>query len=794
MHRALPPLALAFCAGAALGLAARLPWAAPAFALLCALGLLGLRGHRRLAVVLALALAASVGAWRASAWRVLPADSVAHLADRRWARLHGVVIAGPEARDWGAWVNLDVDRADTRREPLRATGRVRVYLGNGLPASIRYGDRVAVEGRVSLPDSAANPGEIPPAQYLRREGIVATVSAHAVHRESGHGGNPVMALALRARTMLERGIAATSRAEHAGLLRGLLFSDSTALPETTRDAFARSGVVHILSTSGIHIALLSGVMAFLLPARRPDARRVRSVVLLGALIFFALMTGLRPAVTRAVLMTGAALAAPLFDREPDVWCSLSLAALALVLWSPGNLLDPGFQLSFAAALALALWFVGRAPAGPPPPRAVRWARAGVEASVIATLATWPLAAQFFGSVSLASPLANLIIVPLVAPCMGMGLLQGLLWPAAPGLAVAVGALNAWALGAILGVAATISAWPWSAVPVNALSAAGVAAALAALFGALALWRVPSNRRPLRSPAWALAGATLAAVWLGWVAWLPRPLRVTFLDVGQGDATLIQTPGGRVALVDAGGSYEDEAWGGGARAVGWDLGRRVVVPALKRAGVRRIDVVVLTHPHEDHAGGLPAVMNAYPVGLWLDTGQPHPSPGYRGALEAARQRGIPYRRAYAGQRVDLGDGVTLEILSPERENPSGDLNNNGIVCRVVHGQTAMLLCGDAEAAREERMIQAGETLLADVLKVGHHGSAAATSAPFLRAVAPAYAVISCGRNNRYGHPAEAALERLDEAHAQVYRTDRDGAVVAISDGARVRLRASRWLEP
>jgi competence protein ComEC len=792
LQRSLPPLSLAFCAGAALRLAFGIPAPLVMVAVVfLAAGLRAARAGPRVSLALALGLAAGAGILRAAAWSRVPPNSVANLADRRWVRLHGVIIGEPVPAGSGLAFDLWADSAETRREPLTVSGKTRVFVPFPGAGGFRYGDRVAVEGRVSLPDDAANPGEIPPSQYLRREGVAAVLTARGVRREGGRGGSPLVALALAARDAMAAGINATLPPAEAGLLRGLLFSDTGALPDGARDDFARSGTVHILSTSGIHVALLAGLIAFFWRARQPEAQRRRALALLAGLLFFALMTGLRPAVLRAVLMTAVVLAAPLFDREPDAWSALALAALALVAASPANLLDPGFQLSFAAALALALWFDGR----PRPAwrRVPGWVQAGMETSMVASLATAPLAIRYFGTASLAGPLTNLVMVPAVGPAMALGLIQGICWPWAAPAAQAAAFLNHGILAGMLWLAHWVGGMRWSAVETGPLPDAAIVLFYAAFGGAL--WtrlRTPtvSPRRwkPLLAP---MAVAALPLM-LAWRAWGPAPpLRVTFLDVGQGDSALIQTPGGRAILVDAGGRYED------GTAAPSDIGERVVVPALRRAGVRRLDVVVLTHPHEDHAGGLPAVFRALPVGLWLDSGQAHAAPGYTEALRLARAKGIPFHVTTAGERVEVEPGVALEVLAPTPPLFSGtrdDLNNNSIVFRLVYGRARFLFCGDAAWEAEERLLRSGADLRADVLKAGHHGSATSSGAPFLAAVAPRFAVISCGRHNRYGHPADATVARLQAAGAAVYRTDEDGGIVMTTRGDAIRVQTSRWTVP
>ena len=272
------------------------------------------------------------------------------------------------------------------------------------------------------------------------------------------------------------------------------------------------------------------------------------------------------------------------------------------------------------------------------------------------------------------------------------------------------------------------------------------------------------------------------------------LRVTAIDVGQGDSTLIQTPSGRTILIDGGGNSDE------TDADASDVGVKVVVPFLSYLGINRLDVLVLTHPHGDHVGGLAAVLRAQEVGTVLDgTTLPYPSPAYRQFLAQVHRKDIPYARAVRGMRLDMGDGVTLHVLNPPPTPAFGTsavfgtgtddaaINNYSASLLVQYGRTRFILTGDAQNEAEAAMLDAHADLACDVLKAGHHGSKNATGDDWLARLRPRQAVISCGRHNRFGHPAPATLARLDAHGVQTFRTDRQGAITFVSDGRTVTAR-------
>jgi len=275
---------------------------------------------------------------------------------------------------------------------------------------------------------------------------------------------------------------------------------------------------------------------------------------------------------------------------------------------------------------------------------------------------------------------------------------------------------------------------------------------------------------------------LAVIGVWWAAFASASpyLTITMLDVGQGDSILVESPGGQTMLVDGGGLV-------GENTRGYDIGRDVVLPALLARRVKKIDVLVITHPHEDHVGGLLAVVQQVPVGLVLDPELEDDNAPYLALRKLIAEKRIPRRRATEGQQLNLKGGVRLEILHPPDPRLHGfgsETNNNSVVMRLTYGVFTMLLAGDIETLGGQRLARLGPGVRCTVLKVPHHGSAGAAKSNLFRTVHPQLALISVGAHNQFGHPTPETLEALREAGAYVMRTDRDGAIT-------LRVNPPRW---
>ena len=683
----------------------------------------------------------------------------------------------------------------------------------------RYGDVLTVTGTPQEPrpiDGFDYPA------YLAAQGITATMFAREA-QVTGEGGARWRAALYAARGRLADSIERVMPYPESALGQALLLGKRESLPTELVERFRGTGAAHLLAISGLHVGVLLAVAvvagSLLLGRQRPTYLAVAAAVIW----LYALAAGASPSALRAAVMGTVYLAALALGRPSSVLPALALAAALMTAASPNLIRQVSFQLSFAAvggiALALTVWdgnFGGwRSQSAGWRARLLGWAASLAVVSAAATLATWPLVAANFGEVALLGVPVSLVAIPAMAPAV------------VTTIVAAVGGVVFEPLGELLGwiavaptayLIAVVSAFPQWTLEANWVGRP----LLAAWYGGLGLALLAAQ--PHRTRRWQQAVASLpsrlkslkrngpstssgertgekgsprirlpspyititVAVALGtaaailWFRIADGPdgyLRVHFLDIGQGDSILVVTPSGRQALIDGGPDG--------------DTVSQALADTLP-GGDRSLDLVVMTHLDSDHSNGLLEVLGRYTVGAVLSGPQP-PGNEMRAQWEdRLEQHGIAPVEVRAGYVVELGDGVELQVLNPPRERLSGDSNNDSLVMRLTYGEVSFLLAADIESEAEQSLVAGRAELQSTVLKAAHHGSKTSTTRPFLNAVSPAIAVVSAGLDNSYGHPAPAVVERLEAAveAENVYRTDRDGSIEVVSDGATVWVRTER----
>jgi competence protein ComEC len=715
-------------------------------ALAVAFGALTLPVVRRPAAALALAAALLGAAWVAQARtaaleRTQLAASFGHTVQGETT-----VLSPPRADPYGGRRAL----VRWRGEPVLL--RVPAWI---VVDDLRVGDIVVARGTLRPPDLAG--------RSAHAHATLRATELAATGRRRGGVLRVVDGVRRRAERVLDEHLPVAE----AALLRGMVLGDDAALPDDLRDAFTAASLSHLTAASGQNVALLAA-LALGLCAVAGVGIRLRWTLVLALIVLYVPLAGGGPSIQRAGVMGAATIAAALAGRPASRWYALLLAAAVTLVLDPRGAGEAGWQLSFAAVVGIAIV------AGPARERLRRAGLAAplaeaVAVTLAATLSTAPLIAIHFDQVSLVALPANVLAAPAVAPIMWLGLAAAALGQLAPGVAAPLVALAGPPLGYLAGLARLAAGLPGAQVALP-LSALVVLCGLAAvLLTAPATDGVPGRRPPrgLRGRRAARRALVVGAVLLALAAGLgpalipsrtlaPPPdgdLRVTALDIGQGDATLLQA-GGHAILVDAG-------------PIGDGIARK-----LRAAGVRRLDGLVVTHPQADHDGGAPAVLAALPVAMLLDGRGGDRSPTSTAIDQPARRASARVTPAQAGQVVRAGP-LTLKILWPPAgpATPGTDPNDRAVVAIAgAFGATA-LLTADAESP----VLAPLDLPPVDVLKVSHHGSADPGLPALLQRLRPRVALIEVGRHNTYGHPTAATLQALETAVPIVKRTDRDGAV-------------------
>jgi len=774
-----------------------------------------------------------------------------HLPLKTPLRWHGHLRDEPTRLPWGYGYEIGLSGVEFEEALHAARGGLRLSFSarseGALPPDLHAGDEVAVLTEAKRPQIFKDEGAFDRRAYLAQQNIdlVATLRAPELIERIASPAPTIGSVLARTRRRLREEIDElfASSPQVAGVLRAMLLGDRNFVDRAEAADFQKTGVFHVLVVAGLHVGALAFALYWV--GRKLRLSRVWTMLFtLTMLSAYVAVVEQRAPVLRAAMMAAIVVLGEFFYRRLELLNSAAVAALILLAAKPLALRDSSFQLTFVAigciaglalpwlektvqpyvrALrgcqdvtrdaahepraiqfridlrSLAQWLSSRLPQrlGKPTGDAIvgglsltfrMWELLVLTMALQAGML--PLMARDFHRIPLSAPLVNLAAVPLTGVVVPLGFLTlaaGLILPATGKL---LAAPLAWLTTLLLHTVQWFAHFPrWSyRIP-------GPPFWLIVLFFAAAILLAVEMRleHPLRiTVLWGLCATFIAcalaiAVYPFGEKWTKGSLELTVLDVGQGDSLFVVSPGGKTLLIDGGGAFG--GFPGNEEHNGIDPGEEAVSPYLWSRGFQKLDVVALTHAHQDHLGGLTAILDNFRVArLWI--GREVSSLALASLEELARKRKIPVEHELRGKSFRW-DGVDGEFLWPEmalEEVAPSAKNNDSLVLRLHYGSRTILLPGDAEKQVEREIISenGAETMHADVLKIGHHGSKNSTMPEFLGAVQPLVGIISAGEDNPYGHPNAELLERLENAGVRILRTDKDGAVHVLTNGARLEI--------
>jgi len=793
---------------------------------ICAATLLFFIRKKRTPKLFPLVLLIALGYLSIQPWvfPTFPSNHVIHFMDTHPWKITGVIVTSDAKHLNRQKCILRTEFLESKSKPFPVKGRIRLTV-SGDALNLSTGDRIVFRGRIRSIRNFNNPGGFDYQRYMAFKKVwgSAYVSAHKLTLIEKNVGKGVGAIISGARHRMSNLIDQIGDKEQQGVLKALIVGDRNAISPELRKAFNRVGAGHLLAISGLHIGIiatasflffkwmLSHIRFFLLNAWTKKGAVVLSVV---PVLVYGLLSGMSPSTQRAVIMVIVFLMAFLFERENDLINTLAIAAMLILIVHPPSLFSISFQLSFAAVLAI-IYGLSRIPipwpSGQNRTRERKWSKTIIKlyyffmTSFFAVAGTLPLVMYYFNQVSLVGIPANIIFIPLIGfVAVPLGILAIFICPFSVSGALVLLKVASAVLEQVIKIITVISGWSFAAiksVTPNYLEIVCFYILFWALLNlkwvqtgtSLDLSRVRSryNKKSIQKPAvivFLLTGLVFSAdVGHGLYQRCWRDdLRVTMIDVGHGNAALLELPYGRTMLIDGGGFSDNRVF---------DVGASIVAPFLWRKKIRTVDTLVLSHANSDHLNGLIYIAENFHVkNVWTNHETANTF-GYRLFVETIKKNNIQIP-AY-GKITGVHDinGVQIDVLYPpvdfiekNRMETWRNLDNNSLVLKVSFKGVSFLFPGDIKARAEYELVSTvGNKLKSAVLLAPHHGSKTSSTEPFLEKVKPEVVVISSRWKSRFGFPHPLVLKRYQAKGCRVFETAHNGAVSMRTDGRTLKIR-------
>ncbi|MCB0726648.1 MAG: DNA internalization-related competence protein ComEC/Rec2 [Ignavibacteriae bacterium] len=710
--------------------------------------------------------------------------------------LTGIINDIPESDSLSIKFTLICENIISDSDTFHVSGDVRCTIRKNMfsktedkPPALFAGDKIMLKGKLSEPAGKRNPGEFDYKRYLEIHDI------HKLFYTNGYNNVSVISennlnflfqkLIYPAKIYVLRIIDKNYDSNEASYLKGLVTGERSGITEDMKNDFVNAGVMHLIAVSGLNVAYIIIFVMLTLTVMRVSLFP-KVIITINFLIFYCMFTGSSASIVRASIMGILVLTALLIERKILFYNSLGVAAMLILLYDPKQLFDAGFILSFSATFSMVILysrfeqlFITKLAQYRSPFKKISLALIVLLfTSLAAQIGTIPITANYFGKISIISLLANVVAVPLANLSLAIGFLQIIFSVISDNLSALTAETNGLLLYCQLSFIKWCASFEFAFIKVRDFNFAD----MIFFYGSVILIFSIKNARDIFTRiilCLLLAGGNLIYNFD-----MTKKLRITFMDIGQGDCALIQTPDGRNILVDSGQSSFTS-----------DSGERTIIPYLERCGISKIDLLIITHLHMDHIGGINSILKKIEIGKIIDSGQKYNSVFINTMDSLISAKNIKREIVSCGDLIDELKDIRIYFLYPEKNYRDKDLNfqkenlNNGSVTFLLkYGEKDFLFTGDAEKESEQTMVnQYSDFLKSDVLKVAHHGSITSTTIPFILKNKPDLAVISCGKFNKFNHPSDIVLNRLERSGTKVFRTDTDAAILMECDGKDIDIK-------
>ncbi|MBA4311180.1 MAG: DNA internalization-related competence protein ComEC/Rec2 [Chlorobiaceae bacterium] len=697
--------------------------------------------------------------------------------------VEGTVVELPRKGAQSIRFILNVQTIIIDTQMRQVSGDLYVSLLNSLVdesarIKLNYGARLRLKGELSTIRTARNPGEFDLKYYLSLINIHARFFPDKLEESSIVGveqGTFNSLFVYPVRKAVTDKLDVLIGGEEAKFLKGLIVGERSEISTEVKTAFINSGVMHILAVSGLHIVIIVLILLSILRIiRLPE--KVTIIITCLALVYYNYLTGNTPSVSRSVIMAIVFLTGKLIEQKTDIYNTLAVSAVILLLIDSKQLFLPGFQLSYMAILSIVYLYPKIINVKKYLPEKIvsnnllNMLLMSLAVSLAAGIGTLPFTSIYFGKISIISFAANLIIVPI----SNLILIIGMISVAFSFVSDWIGSVYAECARVLTEIMLKLVEW-FGSMP-YAFSDLRLHSIDAVYFYIFIVIIFNFHKKALRGILMIIALLLFNMMLISSFTFSTRenPLQITFLDVGQGDAIYIEYPEGENMLIDA-----------GPRTFTNDAASRFILPFLKYRQIKKIDLLVITHPDADHLGGVPTIVRQLPVGQIFESGVSCSSSLCEEYVAVTDSMGVGRKKIHRGEILYSSSSIRVYSLSPSASELNvRNVNNTSIVLRIVHNNNSILLMGDAEIEIDKNITEVyGRWLKSDLLKVSHHGSKTGTSDELLDFVHPSAAIISIGKNNKFGHPSSIVLNRLKAGSVLTHRTDIGGAIIMKSDGVK-----------